>query len=197
VPQAHAIAWWIEIEALARDWPRVRQLEDRLRQPIHANIATQQVSVIRALLLCAAARAHLADATRATVLEHLANDLAHGPDDRLAAPHIRLALAQDDLEGVATLMAVTPHEWRPWATWWALDLEVTRLDALTALHDAAGVEAEAPKMLGSGDFINAIAKRALGAVRRDPKLLHEATDAFTRMTLPRHVEQTITLADLL
>jgi hypothetical protein len=49
-------------------------------------------------------------------------------------------------------------------------------------------------MLGTGHFIDAVARRALGAIGRDHALLHEAADAFTRMHLPGHVEHTIALA---
>jgi hypothetical protein len=63
---------------------------------------------------------------------------------------------------------------------------MTRLDVLAALDDVAGVEAEAAPTLGTGDFIDAVAKRALGTVRRDPDLLQQAAQAFMRMGLPAH-----------
>ena len=191
--KAHALAWRIEIEALAGEWSRVRGYEDRARQP--ARYGAHRVSAVRALLLCAVARARLGQVAESTRLERLADELAPITDDRIAAPHIRLALARGDLDRVAELMAHAPRRLKPWAQWWALDLDITRLDALTALGDATGVEAEATPLLGTCALLDAVAKRALAAVRRDPVLRRQAVEAFTHMDLPGHVAPTATVDD--
>jgi hypothetical protein len=185
VAQLHAVAWWVEIEALAREWTRVRGFEERIRQSTRAG-AQVRVSGVRALLLCAAARVQLGEHDEAAALERFATELARGHDDRLAGPYIRLALARRDLDAVAELMRRAPRELKPWAGWWALDLDVTRLDALAVLGDEAAVAAEAAPLLGTGDFVDAVAKRAIGVVRGDSVLRREADEAFVRMGLPGH-----------
>jgi hypothetical protein len=187
--RAQAVAWWVEIEGLARDWTRVRGFEKRVRDPVHPG-TQPRVSGVRAVLLCAAAGVELGDEEAAVDLERLAATLARGPDDRLAGPYLRLALARRDLDRVEWLLPRTPRELKPWATWWSLELEVTRLDALAALGDADAVAAEAAPLLGTGDFTDAVAKRALGHARGDPGLVRDAEDAFTRMSLPGHVTAT-------
>lgn len=190
VDQLHAVTWWIEIDAMAREWSRVPEFEERIRRAVRDEVGRRRIGTVRALLLCAVARVHLGDNRAASSLVRLADELAGGHDDRLAAPYVRLALARRDMDQVAALMAVAPRDLKIWATWWLLDLEVTRLDALVALDDKEGVEAEAIPHLGTGDFIDAIARRALGAVRRDHDLLRDAAQAFARMNLPAHAALT-------
>jgi hypothetical protein len=50
---AYAVAWWIELEALANEWSRVRDLEPRIREFVGDHVARRRVSTIRAVLLCA------------------------------------------------------------------------------------------------------------------------------------------------
>src|SRR6266536_2419475 len=185
-----AVAWSIELETMAQEWSRVLDVEERAHRSIRENIGRRHVGAIRALLLCAVARVHLGEHAQAAPLVQLAEHLAAGHDDRLAAPRIRLALAHHDLDQAAALMPAAPRDLKIWATGYLLDLQITRLDALTALDNQAGVEAEAPPHLGTGDFVDAVAKRALGAVHRDAALLREAAQAFAQMDLPAHVALT-------
>ena len=188
--RAVAVAWWAEVESMAEEWPRVGMLEERIRAFAGRDDIGPTARFVRAPLLCAAARAHLGDARQSTELERLTADLTGGADDdRLAAPYLRLALARGDLDRVGDLMARAPKRLRPWAQWWALDLDVTRLDALAALEDAAAVESEAAALLGDNRFLDAVARRALGTVRRDPHLLGQAGQAFTDMGLPAHARR--------
>lgn len=93
-------------------------------------------------------------------------------------------------------MAHAPRRLKRWAQWWALDLDITRLDALTALDDATGVEAEATPLLGTCALLDTVAKRALAAVRgEDPALRRQAVDAFTQMDLPGHAAPTAAADD--
>jgi hypothetical protein len=168
--------------------------ESRVREAAADDISGRDIRVMRAVLLCAVARAHLGDQTEADNLVELAGRLAGrvatDRDDRTIVPHVRLALARGDLDRVRELMARAPRRMKLWWTWWALDLEVTRLDALAALDDAAALEDEAPPHLNTCAFLDAVARRALGAVRRDAGLLDAATAAFARMDLPAQVDQT-------
>jgi hypothetical protein len=85
---------------------------------------------------------------------------------------------------VAELLGRAPPQLRPWAQWWALDYDVTRLDAFAALGDEPAVNAEVAPLLGTSPFLDAVAWRALGTVRRDPALRQRAVDAFLQMGLP-------------
>ncbi len=194
--RARAIAWWIELESLAAEWHRVRQYEARAREAMRdASADSPTVYNVRALLLCAAARAHLGDPDEADTLDRLATDLAGAADDdRIVGPYIRLALARRDLSRVADLMTQAPTRLRPWAQWWSIDLAATRLEALAALGNTAALEAEAAPFIGTNTFAEAVAVRALGLVRHDPMLLLQATDMFAGMDLPAQAAQTKRLA---
>jgi hypothetical protein len=66
----------------------------------------------------------------------------------------------------------------------------TRLDALAELGHADRVEAEAPRLLQPGTYVEPFALRALGIARHDQTLLLQASDRFERLDLPWHVAQT-------
>jgi DNA-binding SARP family transcriptional activator len=188
--RVHAAALWIEVEALAREWARVRDFEERIRDGVRAS-AYPMVSWVRALLLCAVARTALGEHEEAASLERLAAELARGHDDRMLGPQIQLALARHDLDRVAELMRRAPSELRHVACSWPTQFEVIRIDALAALGDVDGVTAEAEPLIGTAAFLDAVAKRALGVVRSDPDLLREADAAFLRMGLPGYLTATI------
>jgi DNA-binding SARP family transcriptional activator len=192
--RADAVAWWIELEAMAAEWSRVRDREPALQAYVDDDVARRRVPTIRALVLCAVARVHLGEPEHGERLVRQAEDLAGGPDDRVAATHVQLALARGDLDAVRRHLTRLPTDLPPWATWWLLHLDATRLDAIAVLGDAAAAEEEARTCLGTGGFLDAVATRALGTVRRDPDLLRAAADAFTRMNLPVLARQAMAAA---
>jgi DNA-binding SARP family transcriptional activator/tetratricopeptide (TPR) repeat protein len=182
--KADAVAWWIELEALANEWGRVRNLEPALQSFADDDLARCRVRVSRAVVLCAIARIHLGDPEHGEALVRQADEMAGGHDDRIAATYVELALARGDLDAVRNLMGRLPKSLPPWGGWWVLHLETTRLNAIAALGDTAAAEEETRTHLDTGVFLDAVAKQALGTVHHDPELLHAAADAFTRMNLP-------------
>jgi hypothetical protein len=182
--KAYAVAWWIELEALANEWSRVRDLEPALQSFTDDDLVRRRVLVIRAVVLSAVAHVHVGDLARSEALVRQAEQMAGGHDDRIAATHVQLALARGDVGAVRDLMPRLPKQLPPWGTWWMLHLETTRLEAVAALGDSAAAEEEARPHLDTGVFLDAVARRTLGIVRHDPALLHSAANAFTGMNLP-------------
>src|SRR5215216_7668889 len=101
--EALAAAWRVEIEALAGEWPRVREHAERVRTLVGTGDLVRRVSAARASLLAAVAHTHLGDSSWAAWLERSVDDLQPGDDIRIAAPRIRLAIARRDRDRLATL----------------------------------------------------------------------------------------------
>jgi hypothetical protein len=96
-------------------------------------------------------------------------------------PKIRLALARDELGGLAQL-ASSELTWPEPAS--------AFLDVLAALGDRERIEAEAPRWMQQGTFAEPFALRALGIARGDRTLLRQALERFEAMQLSWHAEQT-------
>jgi len=196
VLQAGARLWRIEVEAVAAEWATVRSLEAWADRAVSVHVGTPNLVAVRGLLLCATARTHAGEADAAAELARRAEELAGGHDDRLLGPRLRLALANNQLERAAALLAVTPPQLKPFEMWWSVELDVVRLDALAAIGDVDGVETAAAQVIGCGaPLLETVATRALGIVHRDPDRLHRAIEMFAAMELPAQVTITAALAD--
>jgi hypothetical protein len=92
-----------------------------------------------------------------------------------------IALRRGDMALVRQLIptAMPP----PTKNWWRLTMLAARLDCLTALADEARVEQEAAPLLAAGTLLEPWARRSLGVVRADERLLEEAATGFERMGL--------------
>jgi tetratricopeptide (TPR) repeat protein len=106
---AHAVAWWVQIEILAGERERVRELEERVLRVLRAvrwfGDRRAGVTTVRALLYCAAARAQLGDTARAARLAKIAAEFGDDSDARVNAPWLRLAIARHDLPEMRRLFA--------------------------------------------------------------------------------------------
>jgi hypothetical protein len=180
----------LELEELAGGWAEIRELEERAEHVVDANVATPCVRNARSLLSCAVADAYADDPERSRRFEDRANELEMaGYRGTLAPLRIRLALARRDLGNLEELVqeAIPPP---PAKNWWRLTTTAARLDALAALGDVGGVEAEAPRFLAGQTYLEPFALRALGQVRGDEKLLTRAATAFAAMGLDSFAGET-------
>jgi hypothetical protein len=84
---------------------------------------------------------------------------------------------RDDLEEVERILELLPAVGNPWD----VDAPAARLDALVALGDLKGVEAEAAPLLIGESLFKPFAQRALGTIRGDRRLLEEARRGFAML----------------
>ena len=187
--QLHGVAYLLEVEELAGNWERIRELGARAENAVAANLATPCVLNSRSLLVCALASAHGADEQEARRLESSADALGmEGYAVLLDPPRIQLALLRGNLETVALLLrdALLPQE----ETWGQLTALATWLDAFAALGDRARIESDARLFLQPGTYLEPFALRALGVVREDRALTEQAALRFDALNLPWHAAKT-------
>src|SRR6185436_8413316 len=95
--RVHGVACVMEVEELAGNWERIRELEPRIEQTVAENRATPCVRNARSLLVCSAAAEILGDPNRSRELEAGADELrARGLGMAFGGPRLRLALARQD-----------------------------------------------------------------------------------------------------
>lgn len=189
--QVHGGALRLEVEELAGGWEEILELTGRVEEAVAANVATPCARNPRSLLLCAAAHAYGGDLVRAAELERGADALEmEGYALALDSPRVWLALARGDLGRATGLGAASSTHFLSFglAAWTA------RLEALIVLGDRDALEREAPPLLQPGTYLEAVALRALGAVRGDERLLQRAAARFEQMGLGWHVRRTQTVA---
>jgi hypothetical protein len=160
------VARLLEVEELAGGWVTIRGLGARTEEAVAANAATPCALAPSALLICAIASLQSGDDASAHQLEQKVEGLGmEGYGPVLNTFHLRLALAQGDLNTVERLCAqpIAPrgHTWHLF-----LSATAARLDGLAAIGDRERVEAEAPPLLGR-TYLGAFASRPLGTVRTD------------------------------
>ena len=193
--QVHAVAYLLELEELAENWPRIRKLRARAEDAAKANLATPCVRNARSLLVCALAEAELGDEAQAEALASTAQAMAmNGAEGTYAPLRIRLALLAGDAGAVGHWLplAIAPP---PAKNWWTLPTTAARLDAMAFLEERTQVEAEAPQYVIPGTYLQPFALRSLGLARGDRRLLHDAADEFGRLGLVGQSGATRTLLD--
>jgi hypothetical protein len=164
-------------------------LAERTKSAVDDNLSTPCIRNARSLLITALAAAHAGDVEAAAELEERGREVAtEGYDAILAAPLARLALARGDVG--AALALVPPFEQYDLQTWFALPLATARLDVLGAARDRDRLEREARVFLVPGTYVEPFALRALGLVRGDEGMIHQAIDRFDAMKLDWHARET-------
>jgi class 3 adenylate cyclase len=188
--RVHGVALLLEVEELAGGWDAIRALTARAEEVVRDNVDTPCARNQRSLLVCASACAILGDATAAVRLESAADDLGmEGYDFALLAPRLRLALVRGELVNVGETVEVSTSNFLSFG----VASTAARLDALAGLGEANRVEEETADLLRPGTYLEAIALRALGTVRKDRNLLRRALARFDAMGLAWHSEQTRSL----
>jgi class 3 adenylate cyclase len=180
----HAACTRILVPTLMGRWEEVRARTAEAERAVDANLLAPPPCPMNTVTLldCAVAATLTGDDDEARRLEAKADGIGQtGYRLFLDAPRIRLALARQDLSDLAQFTSSEPDWWEPHSAF---------LDALAALGDREGIEAEAPKWLREGTLGEPFALRALGVARGDQTLLRQALERFEAMELSWHAEQT-------
>jgi class 3 adenylate cyclase len=187
--RVHGVAILLETEALAGGWEAMVALTERTERAVDENLDTPCVRNVLSELLISAACAYVGDEDESRRLEERAETIGY-EDWRLPnVPKLRVALARGEFDRVAELIEVV--EQREGETWFGLLSKTTLLDALVALGDRAGVEAQAVPLLRPGSpYLEAHALRALGVVRDDGEMIEQALSRFEAMKLDWHAAET-------
>jgi class 3 adenylate cyclase/tetratricopeptide (TPR) repeat protein len=186
--RVHGVAIQLEVETLAGGWEAMAALKQRTEEAVEANLDTPCVRNVLSELLVSAACAYLGEEEESLRLEERAETIGYEEWTLPNVPRVRVALARGDLDRVERLLAKIAHP--EGETWFGLITRVTRLDALAALRDAKGAEAEATPFLGGPPYLQPFALRALGVVREDESLIEEALSRFEAMRLDWHASET-------
>ncbi len=185
--RVHGIACVIEVEELAGNWERIRELEPRIELTVAQNLATPCVRNARSLLVCAAAAEILGDRDRGRALEAEADDLAVTRRGvALGGPRMRLALARADMGALRSLL--DESDWHSRQTWFVLPGAAVRLDALAVIGSDLTIGSE--DMQARSGYLEPFMLRALGIVRGDDGLLTQADERFRALGLDWHADQT-------
>jgi hypothetical protein len=184
--EVHAAAFLLLADTIAGDWRRARGQTARAETACAANADTPCQFNWRGLLMASLVHAQLGDDGEARRLEELAADALtqHGPLAKEPAL-LRLAMLRGDLETLEQLLAVNPE-----IDFWDVDYPAARLDGLAAVDDRRGVEAEAPRALDVGGYVEPFAMRALGKVRQDGALMDRAAKRFEELGLSWRAAET-------
>jgi class 3 adenylate cyclase len=185
--RVHGVSMVVEAEEAVGDWESIQKVTADVQQAVAENLATPCVRNARSLLVCAAASLHGGDEAGAAALEHTADDLGMDVAARLAGPRIRLALARRDLQPIWKL--VEEMEPANMLTFGILSA-AARFDGLSMLRDRERIEAEAPRFVQRGTYLEPFALRALGIAREDEELIAQAHERFAALGLEWHAAQT-------
>jgi hypothetical protein len=183
----------LEVEELAGEWARIRDLEARTKETVAENRATPCVRNGRSLLLCAVAAEVLGDSKRSREHEAHADELeAEGYGLVFTGPRTRLALVRGDVSALANLLP--DLDWFRRQTWFALPAAGVRLDALAVIGTEDSIKSEG--ILTPKGYLEPFMLRALGVARDDEQLVAEADRKFRSLRLDWHARQTPILRDL-
>jgi len=177
--EVHAAAFLLLADTVGGDWARAGGQSARAEAACAANVDTPCQFNWRGLLMAALAHGHLGDDDEARRLEELAAEslTLQGPLSKEPAL-LRLALLRGDLETAERILVENPT-----IDFFDVDYPAARLDALAAVGDRPGVEAEAARALDFGGYVEPFAMRALGTVREEPELLERAATRFEELGL--------------
>lgn len=185
--RVHGIACVMEVEELAGNWERIRELEARIELTVAENRATPCVRNGRSLLVCATAAEIAGDKDRGRKLEADADELqATGFGVTFGGPRLRLALVREDLGTLEELLASS--DWLSRQNWFLLPGAAARLDALAVVGSEEAIEAEA--LPARGVYLEPFMLRALGLARADDGLVALADERFRALGLDWQADQT-------
>jgi class 3 adenylate cyclase len=185
----HGIATRISVDAIRGRWDRVRELTPQVERAVEANSAAPCVANAWCLFNCALASLHRGDEAEAARLEAEADaQIRHAYRSMYTAHRLRLALARNDVPEVERLVRSYDFGRRAW-----IDGAAALLDALVVLDARERIEAEAPKYLSPGTYVEPFALRTLGVARGDGTLLDEAAQRFRAIGLDWRADETSNL----
>ena len=187
----HGVAVLLEVEQLAGDWERIRELTPRAERA-SAQSTTRCLHSRLGLLTCALASAYLGDDEGARRLEARSEEYGIDRYGREESP-IWLALHRGDLVEVERRLEELEQPGKSLLRSRKLAPVAARLDALAALGRRETLEHDATPLLRPGTYLEPFALRALGAVRRDETLVVQAAQRFETMGLTWHASRTTAL----
>jgi tetratricopeptide (TPR) repeat protein len=177
--EVHCGAFLMLTDTIGGEWERASRQSARAEAACAANADTPCQFNWRALLMAALAHAQLGDDREARRLEELAAEAMTLQGPLAKEPSLlRLAMLRGELETVERILAENPQ-----VDFFDVDYPAARLDALAAVGDRRGVEAEAPRALEVGGYVEPFALRALGVVRGERELLDRAASRFDELHL--------------
>jgi class 3 adenylate cyclase len=189
----HGVACLLEVEELAGNWERIRELEPRVQEAVESNRATPCVRDGRSLIVAAVAAEVLGDEASSRELEAQADEHeAEGYGFTLTGPRTRLALARGDIAALEQLLPEV--DWFRRQSWFVLPAAAARLDALAVIGTEGSIRREG--LLQPKGYLEPFMLRALGIVSGDEALVREADSKFRALRLDWHVAQTSVLRDL-
>jgi serine/threonine protein kinase len=188
--EVHAAAFLLLADTIGGDWERASRQSARAEAACAANADTPCQFNWRGLLMAALAHAQLGDDGEARRLEELAAEslTVQGPLSKEPAL-LRLTLLRGDFESAQRILAEDPE-----IDFFDVDYPAARFDALAAVGDRERVEAEAPRALEVGGYVEPFAMRALGRIRDERELLDRAAARFDELGLGWRAEQTRAMA---
>ena len=167
-------------------WTRVCELMPEAQAAIDANADTPCVANASVLLFGALAHTLTGNPHQSARLENKAEGLhLRGYDFLLDPVRVQIAVARDDLDRVASLIAGIEDEWL--RDHW---VRIALLDGLRVLIDLPRLEREAVGWALPGTYIEPFALRALGVARGDRALIRQAIARFEEMRLDWHAAET-------
>jgi hypothetical protein len=184
--EVHAASLLLLLDTLTGRWEAARAGTARAEAACAANAGTPCQFNWRSLLFAALAHAQLGDDAGARRLETLAEE-AHVMGGAMAKEPslLRLALLRRDLAAAERLLALSPT-----IDFFDVDYPAARLDALAAMGDRRGVEAEAPAVRERGGYAEPFALRALGMAREEAALIEAAVERFEGLGLGWRARET-------
>jgi hypothetical protein len=179
----HGAGMQIQVATLAGRWQTVHELARQAERAVDENEGTPCPQNVTTLLHCALVATYRGDEAEAGRLEEKAREIGmEGWRFWFDPPRIRLALARGDLAALPALVEGAEPD--------GIEPPSAYLDALVALEEREQIEAEAPKWLRPGTYIEPFALRALGLVHEDEARIEQAAQAFEALGLPWHAQRT-------
>ena len=152
---------------------------------VAANVETPCALENLALLSCALAHVHLGNDDEARRLERIVEGLGKKGFEFRAGLDIEIAIARGELAGVERML----ETWEPEGLD-DVEGQVARLDSLVALERRGEIEAEAPRLVIPGSYLEPFAFRALGWARDDEGLIRQAIQRFEAMGMAWFADET-------
>ena len=167
-------------------WERICELTPHIEAVVESNADTPCVMNQTTLLFCAVAHQIMGRPKESTRLEEKAEAVnLQGYDEPLDAARLDLARSRGDLDRVEALIGrlepPTVHD-----SW----TRIAILDGWLALGEYEKKEKNAPRWLLPGTDFEPFVIRALGAARRDERLIDNAILRFLEMGLEWHADET-------
>jgi hypothetical protein len=166
-------------------WEELRDLTATTEAAVAANVDTPCALENLALLSCALAHVHLGNDDEAHRLERVVEGLGKKGFEFRRYLDIEIAIVRGDLAEVERHL----DQWEPVGLD-EIEGLVAKLNALVALERREEIEADAPRLVIPGSYLEPFALRALGWARNDEAAMRQAIARFEAMGMTWFAEET-------